>query len=177
MAGATLPLGGLASAGHFQKVAEICRKGCKPRTGTLADAQDRRSTHVLCGWRHLADACTSAHVADWISVTRHALAIRFQPRRCWSLPGWCGGSTPTRCRRSRWWPMPAGRCLPTRRSCSSNWYARHVPKQVVFSALGVREGLLYELSQRGRTEKGRADRCSRGTQCLALPLTAPWSRS
>ena len=50
-------------------------------------------------------------------------------------------------------PTRGGRCSPMRRWCSNTSSASAEPTQMVFSALGVREGLLYSLLKQKDKEK------------------------
>ena len=50
---------------------------------------------------------------------------------------------------------------------------QYEPASLVVSAMGVREGLMFESSQRGRSRKGSADRDRRRVQ----PLTRPFARA
>ena len=49
--------------------------------------------------------------------------------------------------------MRAGRCSPMPRWCSKIWCGSRKPKEVVISALGVREGLLYSMLDAKEREK------------------------
>ncbi len=49
--------------------------------------------------------------------------------------------------------MPAGRCSPMPRWCSKIWSGSRKPKDVVISALGVREGLLYSMLEAEERER------------------------
>ncbi len=67
---------------------------------------------------------------------------------------------------------PAARCCLMRRLCSSISCAVAKPRDVVFSALGVREGLLVFAARRRGAAQGCADRGRAGTQSAALALAA-----
>ena len=51
------------------------------------------------------------------------------------------------------------------------------PRQVVFSALGVREGLLYSLLKQKDKEKDALIEAARDSQPIALALAASWRRT
>ena len=141
--------------------------------GRRETAQGRRRPHLLRHRRHLARARAAAHVADRLSAARDARLRDPGQGGATSSRAWCTASIRRRCRRSRWWPTRAGRCSPMRRWCSNTWCDIARPKEVVISALGVREGLLYSLLDARGAPQGPADRGRRRAQRAALALARP----
>ena len=156
--GVTLPLGGLAlqdmSAKSIKKAEKIVAQGAQRR----ARPRRRRRAQLLRHRRHLALARAAAHVADRLSAARHPRLRPAGARKCSSSRGWCIGSIPRRCRRSRSSPMRAGRCSPTAALVLEHVVRLAKPREVVVSALGVREGLLYSLLDSARSAS--RTRCS-----------------
>ena len=144
--GVTLPLGGLAlmdaSDARRKQAAKIVREA-------LGDAQallERGAgPHFLRGRRHLAGAGAAAHAAARLSAERDARLCRSRRATPPISPAWSSASTPRRSSRSTSVtaarrPLLAYGAVVLERSSAST-----KPREIVISALGVREGLLYEL--------------------------------
>ena len=103
------------AAGHRRPLAQEGREDRRGRVRRPRHAARRRGPHLLRGRRHLARAGAAAHVADRLSVPRHAQLPHLARARRWNSRAWCTGSTPRRCPRSKSSTPPAGRCSPTPR--------------------------------------------------------------
>ena len=137
-------------------------------------AQARQGPHLLCRRRHLARARAAAHVADRLSAARDARLRHTGARGARILPPRAsrrsGDAVADRSRRRR---APAAACLCAR-WCSSKSSARREPKDVVISALGVREACSIRCSSRRDAASRSAARRRARAQRAALALAAPW---
>ena len=156
--GVTLPLGGLALAGHRRQIAQESREDSSKRPSTdldmLQDGEDRTFYAVGGTWRalarlHMWQTGYPFHVMhDYrISGARGAGIL---------APGASRRSRDAVEDRSRQRRAPAAARLCGAGAWKISSHAIK-PKQVVISVLGVREGLLYSIAQRARTRARSAD--------------------
>ena len=164
--GVTRPLGGLALADISAKSIKKAEKFVKKTLAALPVLKALRGPQLLCRRRHLAVAGAAAHVADRLSAARDA-------RLC--DPGRRGAGireavAPRRCRnavRISKWSASARRPLLPYAALVLEYILRiGKPRQVVFSALGVREGLLYSLLKQREKEKDALIEAARGLNQL-----------
>ena len=98
----------------LKKAEQIVARCARRREMPAASGKGRT---LLRGRRHLARAGAAAHVADRLSVSRHARLLDPGARGAGVRPAWCIASIRRRCRRSTSSTRRAGRCWPTRRWC------------------------------------------------------------
>ncbi len=115
----------------------------------LKACEDRNFYAVGGTWRSLA----RLHMwqTGYPLHVMHGYAI--PPTKRSNSPGWCTGSTSTRCRTSKCVNNARRPLLPYAALVLEYILRIGKPRQVVFSALGVREGLLYSLLKNKDKEK------------------------
>jgi exopolyphosphatase/guanosine-5'-triphosphate,3'-diphosphate pyrophosphatase len=157
-------------------VGEVGQEGREDRAQGAAAArmlkqgEGRRFYAVGGTWRALA----RLHMwqTGYPLHVMHGYVIR-RARR-WSSPAWCIAVNPEMLSRIEMVNEARRRCSPTRRWCSSTFVRIMKPKEIVISALGVREGLLYsELPARERAKDGLIA-AAQDLNHAALALAGAW---
>ena len=110
--GLTLPLGGLALQDIAGKSIKKAEKFVEDVVRRPRHAGRRRGPHLLRGRRHLARAGAAAHVADRLSVPRHAQLPHLRARGAGILAAGASRRYRDAVARSRWSTPRAGRCSP-----------------------------------------------------------------
>ena len=153
----TLPLGGLTLQDASGKSIKRADKIVGGRAGRRAVPEIGAGPHLLCRRRRLAFAVRALHMARTGYPLHVMHGYRCARARRWNSANSCTGSIPKRCRISRWSSNARRPLLGYAALVLGQLIRRIKPEEVVISALGVREGLLYSMLSRA-SRKGRADR-------------------
>ena len=172
-AGETFPLGGLrleeASEKSLKKAEKIVAEALARSTVLAQGREARRSTRSAAPGAR-SPGCTCARRA--IRSTS-CTSTRSRPARRRTSAAWSPGATSTRSNSIEVVSRNRRPLLPYGAVVLEQVIKAMRPSEIVMSALGVREGLLYDLLAAGGEGARPADRRLRGTRLSALALAAP----
>ena len=143
--GVTFPLGGLALQDASGKVDQEGREDRQEGLERRAPAQERQGPHLLRHRRHLAVARAAAHVADGLSAARDARLCHSGRRKPRTSAGLVHRVDPETLSQIEVVSDARRSLLPYAALVLEHVIEQARPKDIVISALGVREGLLYSL--------------------------------
>ena len=130
--------------------------------------------YLLRGRRHLARAARTAHGADRLSAACDAWLHGAGARGAGILRTGAAGRSGNAVADRRGRRPPAVRCSVMPRWCSASSFGASSRNEIVVSALGVREGLLYSMLKPREQEKDALIAAARNLNRVALALAAAW---